>query len=165
MYLVRPDISEQAVRDVLNKHNLSSQTIENFDDTVKDSLTNLKNQLGQNVRQTTPGLYDPGASIVSVGSHINILGISNPQRTPKEARQMVGLAVAKMVLHEIGHGFQLEHPTNAQGQEIISNPPRLMDYTREYINPTPASIRQPDFTGLEKQTFTRNVNEWFRTGR
>ncbi len=156
-------IDEQLVRSLSQKHNVPEDRIRtdiqeqkanletSISEQVKEAPGLFKTQHGLNIRHNLGDVYSsPGASFIPIGEKFN--------RLKNVSKETMGLGVANMVLHEIGHGFQLDHPKNAQDQ--------IMDARTIYSStPTIDELRNIHFTGPNKLTFTNNLEKWLRTGR
>jgi RHS repeat-associated protein len=190
VYLVRPDIDEATLKNLTKKHiyvdekyirelykkNTPSAPPESITEDIRGQKVqmeqfinakvtgarrNLQMQLGQNIREDLDNLANPGVSFVPIGYIFNKLA--------GDSKEKMGLAIGDMVLHEIGHGFKLEHTMDVKGEkEVISNPPHIMDKRMDYDaskHSTIAGLKKIQFTPKERVDFAKNLKQWLRTGR
>ena len=143
VHLVEPGIAEDRLSSMLRS---SGVTVDPR--VVKTMQRELAAQHGQ--RYGSPGA--PGGVFVPVGpiySDVGGQGLFGDDAAVAEAHRTMGVALSRLVLHELGHELGLGHTKDRRHRETISDPGHIMDFQQPVS--TSATVEE-----LNKVTFTPN---------
>ena len=160
VHLVEPTISTNAITEILKKSG-----IEPTEETLSRIVGNLSGEKGQYAGYSSKR----GAIFVPIGSIFRSLGelglFEGPEGIAK-ARKTMGVAISRMVLHEIGHDFGLEHTTDKNKKSVISNPQHIMDFKLNLSTETTIKdLKAMTFTPEEIEKLRKNMDQYLRSGK
>jgi RHS repeat-associated protein len=154
VYLVDTSLGEDEIKKLLTKHGIKNFTA----DTVANIQANIN--AGHGINVVEPSDKGPGLILVPVGSDVQNLAARVPGQTAdqeKEGRQTMGQAIGELTLHELGHGFKLDH-TKKGGKDVqVSSPPLIMDAN---IVLDRSSMNQRDYTSDQKTKLNTAISKW-----
>jgi RHS repeat-associated protein len=155
VYLIETTIGKEELKKLIEKHGITSLSEQNLD------FAQASIAAGHGLNIVEPSDKGPGLILVPVGNEIGGMTARYPGQTAeqyRQAREDMGAAIGELALHEIGHGFKLDH-TKKNGKEVqIGSPPMIMDATIDVSSRSDFSRR--DFTTTQKVKMKTAITKW-----